>query len=159
VVVDQYKFDYTHFSRPDEPLAIGKARAYKKFAEMLLHPHLRGIENAVFLADSLTRCSGDEFLERIRERFNLPGQTPTFRHLAEVPSEKEEYHCLQVCDLFLGCVLNNLVPPGNTFKVDIRKHLCSRVGVDSFLLSSWRGVALREARKATTRFNVWYWTR
>jgi len=157
VVVDQYDFDHAVFKRSDEPNAIAKARAYKKFAEMLLAPNLRNVTNAVFLADELTRCHGDEFLERIRDRFNPPGRPPTFRHLEEVCSDIEEYQCLQVCDLLLGCVLNNLKPTGNQFKNGIREHLCARLGVTNFLLSTWRTVGREEAAQPTTKFNVWYW--
>ena len=157
VVVDQHRFDYRRFARPDEPTAIAQARAYKKFAEML-HPHLRQITNAVFLADKLTRCDGDQFLERIRDRFNPPGKQPTFRHLAEVSSAIEEYQCLQVCDLLLGCVLNNLKPPGNRCKKEIREYLCSRLEVRNFLLTTWKNVPLRDAVLPTTKFNVWFWS-
>ena len=158
VVVDQHGFNYRGFARPDEPLAIAQARAYKKFAEMLLHPYVQGVTDAVLLADNLTRCNGDEFLERMRERFNAPGRRPTFRHLAEMSSEIEEHQCLQVCDLLLGCVLNNLKPPANRYKNKIRQYLCSRLDVPNLLLSTWRNVPLREARKPTTKFNVWYWS-
>lgn len=158
VVVDQHGFDYDRFRRPDESLELARARAYKKFAEMLLAPHVAGVHNAVLLADNLKRCDGDRFLERIRERFNPPGQVPTFRHLAEVPSDVEEYQCLQICDLLLGCVLNNLKPPGNRFKQEIRSYLCERLNVSSFLRSSWQDVPLSEARDPTTKFNVWYWS-
>lgn len=157
VVVDQDGFDYRRFVQPHESASLGKARAYKKFAEMLLHPNLDGISNAVFLADKLTRCNGDEFLERMRQRFNPPGEIPTFRHLAEVPSSVQEYQCLQVCDLLLGCVLNNLKPPGNKFKIEIRQYLCSKLGVPNLLPSTWKDVPIAETRKRTTKFNVWYW--
>ncbi len=158
VIVDQRRFDYSKFARSDETVAIGHARAYKKFAEMLLAPHVAGVTNAVFLADALTRCNGDEFLERIRERFNREGRVATFRHLAEVPSDVEEYQCLQVCDLLLGCVLNNLKPTTNQFKNAIRTYLCSRINAPNFLLSSWKDVPLAEASETTTKFNVWYWS-
>ena len=158
VVVDQHGFDYSKFAQPHESLVIAQARAYKKFAEMLLDKNLDGIENAVFLADKLTRCNGDEFLERIRERFNPPGRAPTFRHLDEVSSSIEEYQSLQVCDLLVGCVLNNLKPTTNRFKNDIRMHLCSRLGVPNFLLSTWKDVPLAAARKPSTKFNVWFWS-
>jgi len=157
VVVDQCGFDYSGFARPDEPIAIAQARAYKKFAEMLLHANVKNITNAVFLADKLTRCRGDDFLEQIRKRFNPTGVVPTFRHLAEVDSEIEEYQCLQVCDLLVGCVLNNLKPTGNRFKNDIRQYLCSRLDVGNFLLTTWKDVPLVTAQDPTTKFNVWYW--
>ena len=157
VVVDQHGFDYSTFGSASEPLSLKRARAYKKFAEMLLHPHLSQIQNAVFLADQLTRCDGDEFLERIRERFNPAGAKTTFRHLAEVSSALEQYQCLQVCDLLLGCVLNNLKPTKKTPKNEIRKYLCNRLNVPSFLSSAWESVSLAEAKKCSTKFSVWHW--
>lgn len=158
VVVDQHRFNYSGFARPDESPSIAQARAYKKFAEMLLHPNVENVSNAVFLADDLKRCDGDEFLERIRERFNPQGRPPTFRHIAEIASEIEEYQCVQICDLLLGCVLNNIKPPANRFKNEIREYLCARLGVPNFLLSTWKDVPLAEARNPTTKFNVWYWS-
>lgn len=110
VVVDQHGFDYSRFGRSDEPLSLKQARAYKKFAEMLLNPHRSYLENAVFLADHMSRCRGDLFLESLRACFNANAQRPVFRHLEEVRSNREQYQCLQVCDLLLGCVLNNLKP-------------------------------------------------
>ena len=102
-VVDQHGFDYSGFGRSEEePKAIKQARAYKKFAEMLLAPNVEDISDAVLLADALTRCSGDEFLERICDRFNPPGGKRTFRHCAEVDSKQDQYQLVQVCDLLLG---------------------------------------------------------
>ena len=51
VVVDQYRFDYSRFARADESRAIAQARAYKKFAEMLLNHSVKNVTNAVFLAE------------------------------------------------------------------------------------------------------------
>ncbi len=158
VVVEQHGFDYSIFGRAHEPLALKEARAYKKFSEMLLSPHLSETENAVFLADKMKRCRGDEFIDRLRERFNRPGGKTTFRHLAEVPSRLEEHQCLQVCDLLLGCVLNNLKPTRTRAKNEIREHLCNRLGVPNFLFTTWKDASLTEARKPGTKFNVWYWS-
>lgn len=158
VVVDQYGFDYSRFGRVDETLALKKARAYKKFAEMLLTPNVSRLTDAVFIADNLTRCRGDEFLERIAQCFNVRGRKKTFRHLTEVPSKLNQYQCLQVCDLLLGCVLNNLKPTQKATKNDVRSYLCNKLRVESFLLSEWAHVGRAEASKHTTKFNVWYWS-
>ena len=158
VVVDQHGFDYSYFGRSDEPAALKQARAYKKFAEMLLAPNVANLKNAVLLVDAMTRCRGDEFLERMHERFNLRGGGCTFRHLAEVSSSLEQYQCLQVCDLLLGCVLNNLKPTRNRYKNAIREYLCKQLGVPSFLLGAWKDVSLAEVRRPETKFNVWYWS-
>jgi hypothetical protein len=158
VVVQQCGFDYSWFGHAGEPVALKRARAYKKFAEMLLHPHVSQFENAVLLADRLTRCRGDEFLERIRDRFNLPGGKKTFRHLDEVSSALDQYQCLQVCDLLLGCVLNNLKPTIKPTKNELRQYLCSSLGVRDFLLTTWQDVSLATARDPKTKMNVWYWS-
>ena len=158
VVVEQHGFDYSAFGRPDEELALKRARAYKKFAEMLLAPHVVDLKNAVLLADNLKRCRGDEFLERISERFNPPGKSPTFRHLREVSSKLEQYQCLQVCDLLLGCVLNNLKPTRKVTKNEIRGYLCRKLKVPNFLLTTWKDIALAEAEDPSTKFNVWHWS-
>lgn len=155
-VVEQERFDYSRFGRPDETESIKKARAYKKFAEMLLNPYVASVRDAVFLADELKRCPGDEFLERLRERFNPPHEQPTFRHMEEVSSSRQEYQCLQICDLLLGCVLNNLVPPKNQYKIDIRKHVCERIGVRSFLPTNWK-MDLAEVLRTNPKIHVWYW--
>ncbi len=157
VVVDQHGFDFSAFGRRDESLAIKQARAYKKFAEMLLAPHVETLRDAVFLADAMTRCRGDEFLERMRERFNPVGGKRTFRHLAEVRSELEEHQRLQVCDLLLGCVLNNLKPTEKQCKNRIREYLCEQLAIPNFLLTTWRDIPLAEAQKTSAKFNVWYW--
>ena len=97
---------------------------------MLLDQFVEHVRDGVFLADSMSRCPGDEFLERIRERFNPENGKRTFRHLEEVSSKRLEYQCLQVCDLLLGCVLNNHCPPPNSYKKEIRTHLCRRLGAE-----------------------------
>ena len=156
-IVEQHRFDYTRFGRPDEALALKRARAYKKFAEMLLHPFVAELTDAVLLADDLKRCRGDEFLERLQERFNPPDGPRTFRHLEEVSSAQREYQCLQVCDLLLGCVLNNLVPSANQYKVRIREYLCGALDVPNFLLSTWSRIQLDDVRRDKPKFHVWYW--
>ncbi|MCK4660390.1 MAG: hypothetical protein KAV82_12780 [Phycisphaerae bacterium] len=158
VVVDQHGFNYSGFGRADEPLALKQARAYKKFAEMLLAKHVSRIENAVFLADAMTRCWGDEFLEKMRECFNPSGGKKTFRHLAEVSSALEQYQCLQVCDLLLGCVLNNLKPARKEPKNQIRRYLCKCLDVPNLLLTTWKDIPLAIAKNPSTKFNVWYWS-
>ena len=157
-VVEQRALDYSQFGRIDEPDAIKRARAYKKFAEMLLHPFVEDVRDGVFLADRMTRCDGDDFLERIQERFNPDEGKRAFRHLEEVASHRVEYQCLQVCDLLLGCVLNNHCPPGNRYKTEIREHLCGRLQKPSLLLSSWKGVPWHDVKAASTKFHVWHWT-
>ena len=158
VVVDQHGFDYSGFGSQSDPQALKKARAYKKFAEMLLAPNVEAVHDGVFLADQLTRCNGDEFLERIRECFNRPGARRTFRRCAEVDSSLVEYQCVQVCDLLLGCVLNNLKPTKKTTKNEIRKYLCRKLEVPNFLYTTWKDVSVAHVKGECPKFNVWYWS-
>ena len=61
VVVDQYGFDYSRFGRIDETLALKKARAYKKFAEMLLEPNVSLLTDAVSSRVSSPGAVGTSF--------------------------------------------------------------------------------------------------
>ena len=61
IVVDtKTQFDLNRFGRKYESDAIKWARAYKKFAELLLSHNCAGVENAVLLTDRLTRTKGDQ---------------------------------------------------------------------------------------------------
>jgi hypothetical protein len=124
---------------------------------MLLHPFVAGLNDAVLIADDLKRCRGDAFLEMIVQRFNPEGAEPTFRHVTQVSSSLRQYQCLQVCDLLLGCVLNNLAPPGNQYKIDIRTYLCEKLDVSNFLRTTWRDIRLDDVIASCPSFHVWYW--
>ena len=68
IVIDQRdknSYDLDYFGKPGEPKIIKEARAYKKFAELLLKSNVSNISNAVLLTDRLTRCKGDIFPELI----------------------------------------------------------------------------------------------
>lgn len=164
IVVKSDFLDLSYFGRPYETVEIKKARAYKKFAELLIAHNTENTFNAVLLTDRLTRCNGDEFIERMKECFSMPGvmysinQTvPTLKHIAEVESSLEQYHVIQVCDLLTGCVLNNLVPTVNQYKNSIRLHLVGKLGVKNLLPESWSSYSKTFAQAFLPKFNVWYW--
>ena len=121
VIVPLAQFDLRYFGKPYEPEKIRRARAYKKFAEMLIEYNTPEVTGAILFADNLTRCKGalghgDEFVEIMKERFqrtiydhDLSVTAPKLRHIQEVSSEDNEYALLQVCDVLLGATLNGIL--------------------------------------------------
>lgn len=165
IAVEQAKVDPSRFGKPHETDNIKKARAYKKFAELLIGHNTEHLQGGVLLADSMTRCHGDEFLERMRDVFAVPNSghsigkaSPTLRHIAEADSAAEHYQVLQVCDLLLGCVLNNLFPTANEWKNRLREHLVARLGVGSLLPHDWQHYSKACVETYWPKFNAWYWT-
>jgi hypothetical protein len=165
IAIEQAKVDPSRFGRPHETDNIKKARAYKKFAELLIGHNAEHLQGGVLLADRMTRCHGDEFLERMREVFAVPNSghsigkaSPTLRHIAEADSAAGHYQVLQVCDLLLGCVLNNLFPTVNAWKNRLREHLVARLKVGSLLPHDWKHYSKAYVETYWPKFNVWYWT-
>lgn len=74
VVVDWSIWDGSYFGTPFEPAALQKRRAYKKWAEMLLHPELkdpqggRPITRAKLYLDRLRIMYGYDVLAHLRAR-------------------------------------------------------------------------------------------
>jgi len=162
IKTDPSYFSLDYFGRPDEPEEIKKARAYKKFAELLIAKNARNLSNAVLLADKLTRCRKDRFVELMKDLFSSPGMNyckdkdqPILGHIAETPSHLEQFQVLQICDLLTGCILNNLIPTKNKYKNMIRKFLIRKLQVRNLLKETWEA---REAVKHISRkFRIWYW--
>lgn len=164
IVIEESLVELDFFGRRNEPEELKKARAYKKFAELLLGYNVRDIKNGVLLVDQLKRCRGDRFIEVMKEAFCVPGQNhsigcsiPTLREILSVPSSLEQYQVLQVCDLMLGCVLNNLKPTKNNFKNDIRRYLIKKIGVSGLDKKFWGQFSKKHVELYFPKFNVWYW--
>ena len=166
VVIDQREshFDLSYFGRRDESIAIKKARAYKKFAELLIAHNTTNVSNGVLLTDRLTRCSGDEFREVMKREFSTPGSgysagksVPILRAIEEVDTALEQYQVGQVCDLLSGCVLNNLCPTSNKYKNMIREYLSEQLGVPSLLKAYWGQYGKLDVERYHPKFNIWYW--
>ncbi len=66
IVIEQALVDLNRFGKRKEREKIKKARLYKKFAELLISHNTENVYNAVLLADKLTRCNGDEFVELMK---------------------------------------------------------------------------------------------
>lgn len=163
IVIKQDIFDLNRFGAPYEADKIKKARAYKKFAELLICHNTENVHGGILLTDELTRCSRDLFIEKMKELFCTPKvaysenkKIPTLTRIEEVHSHLEQYQVLQVCDLLMGCILNNLVPTKNKFKNLIREYLIKKLGVRNLLPESWSKYSKRLVEEYYPKFNIWY---
>ena len=96
VVIPLAQFDLDYYGKSYEADKIKRARAYKKFAEMLIEYNTPELTDGVLFADNLTRCKGgalgygDEFIEVMKQRFQYSpdGASPSkLRHIQEVNSD------------------------------------------------------------------------
>jgi len=164
VVIDQSIMDLNYFGQKHEDNKIKMARAYKKFAELLISHNTDNIYNGVLLTDELKRCQGDKFIEIMKQDFCLPDgkycdklNKPTFKHIADVHSHIEEYQVGQINDIMIGCVLNNLLPGKNKYKNKLREYLIKKMDVASLLPSYWNQYSKKYVEEYYPKFNVWYW--
>lgn len=151
IVVDLQDFDYNGFGKLNEPLAIKKARAYKKFAELLLAGNTRNIREAVLLCDNLTHCRGDLFIEKMKDVF-CPY---TFRDIREIDSGRHETQVNQVNDVLLGSVLNDISDSTHPLKSSLRKYVVKSTGVPSLKLEYWSRLHKVKADELHPKIQVW----
>lgn len=158
------RFDLNFFGRPFEGNAIRWARAYKKFAELLLSRNCANIDNGVLLTDRLTRTKGDLFLELMRENFSQAGVNfsvgkaqPTFRHVQEVDTALPAYQVGQIGDILTGVILNGLKPTANQYKTRLRNHVMRVLSLPSLGPSYWESLTKWRAEALHPKFGVWYW--
>lgn len=163
IVINQDKFDLNRFGKIYEPDKIKRARAYKKFAELLICHNTENVQGGILLTDELTRCSKDLFIEKMKELFCTSGSNysekkkiPTLTRIEEISSHLEQYQVIQVCDLLIGCVLNNLLPTKNKFKNLIREYLAKKLGVKNLLPESWSKYSKTLVEEYYPKFNIWY---
>ena len=109
VVIPLAQFDLDYYGKSYEADKIKRARAYKKFAEMLIEYNTPELTDGVLFADNLTRCKGgalrygDEFIEVMKQRFQYSpdGASPSkLRHIQEVNSDDDDYalcRCAMCC--------------------------------------------------------------
>lgn len=187
VIIPQSQFDLKYWGKSYEPEKIKRARAYKKFAEMLIEYNTPGVTDAVLFADDLSRCkgslisSGDEFLEAMRQRFQyviyderLQGEGRKIRNISEVGSDHDNYALLQVCDVLLGATLNGVLKlmkgPGMVYKNETTQEMGQILGLPSFDKSYWQPLVelyAREYRNGITmdqyliathhKYRLWFW--
>lgn len=164
VAIEEATLDLDRFGSPSEPRRIKRARAYKKFAELLIAHNTHDLTNGVLLTDRMTRCRGDEFVERMKDAFCRAGygwsagKVPSrFRHIEEVASHLQENQCLQLCDLLTGCVINRLVPIKNTYKNEIAEYVFRRVGIHDVPMPHWWHVSKAACERKYAKFYLWGW--
>lgn len=166
VVIDQGILNLGYFGQKHEKDSIKMARAYKKFAELLLAHSTDHIYNGVLLTDELTRCKGDEFILLMQNDFCSPSghycdvpNKPTLKHISDIKSHLENYHINQINDILIGCVLNNLVPTAKEFKNNLRLHLIKKLEVNDLLKTShpWTHYSKTHVETYTPKFSIWYW--
>lgn len=157
-------FTWDYFGNPSEPPPLKRARAYNKFAERLLRFNIGSIKNAVLLADSLTRVPGDNFAEFLALSFGSSMRADSWtlepgelRHVQEVNTRLEQYQVGQVCDILLGAVLGDLVPPRNANKLALIDHVKLSVGVPSFGPTFWARFPKYVLDVTFPKFQVWHW--
>ena len=165
VVIDQSLLTLDRFGTPSDPDVLKMARAYKRFCELLISSNTRSLVNGVLLCDRLTRCSGDRFIEVMKEAFSVPNHAlslgkgqPTLREIKEVDSHLDHYQVLQLCDLLTGCVLNSLVPGQNRWKATAKKCVQDVLKFPSFERSYWTSMSKGVADTKHPKFGIWYWT-
>ena len=157
-------FSWSLFGGSGASPAVVKARAYGKFTELLLRPNLAGIENAVLLADSLPPMAGDDFVAHISACFGpAPSPdasatgNPQIRHVRRVDTSLRQYQLGQLCDVLLGPVLGELVPPQNPNKRELIQYLKQRINIPAFQPQYWLESAAAERRRRHPKFQIRHW--
>lgn len=164
VVVDMSNLNLNKFGSSNEDNKIKKARAYKKFAEMLISYNSSGVRKGVLLTDRKPHCDGDKFIARMREKFcfsntvNSDGDTvPLLKYINEIDSKLEQYQVMQLNDILLGCIINNIYPSSNSWKNNLRTYLVSSLKVPNLLKSFWNLYTKTALEKMFPKYNIWYW--
>jgi len=168
VVVDWSIWDGSYFGDAFEAEALKKRRAYKKWAEMLLHPELKDpttgvpIYHARLFLDRLNILHGYDVLPHLQERFsaNYKGQSPYIDTFDYVDSWRDAHQCLQLCDLLTGCVHQTLTPAGSVHKIAVRDYLADELkkfGVSRLAPEFWKGYAPNTLTRHLPKFSAWFW--
>lgn len=164
IVIDQTIMDLNFFGKKSEDNKIKMARAYKKFAELLLSHNTENIYNGVLLTDELNRCNGDRFIEIMKQDFCVVDgkhcndkNKPTLKEITDIKSHLEEYHVNQINDILIGSILNNLKPTIKNYKNNVRMYLIKNLGVKNLLPESWNRYSKTFTEEYYPKYNIWYW--
>lgn len=164
IVIETIKLNLKGFGKYNEQNKIKWARAYKKFAEMLIRYNSLKIFDGVLLTDGLTRCDGDFFIEKMREEFCFGDKMnkngfigSTLKSISDVRSDVESYQVMQLNDILLGCILNNLIPTTNKWKNRLRNYLIKAINVPNLLEEFWSKFPKYTLEENYAKYNIWYW--
>ncbi|MFA5003855.1 MAG: DUF3800 domain-containing protein [Candidatus Saccharimonadales bacterium] len=151
IVIDLQGFNYDGFGKFNEPLAIKQARAYKKFAELLIKGNTKYIQNGVLLCDGLTHCKGDLFIEKMKELF-CPSP---FKDIREVDSHLHEVQLMQINDILLGSILNELAASTHKQKSELKNHIKKVLKIPSLDIKYWDSMKRGKADELHPKYQVW----
>ncbi|HEX2049243.1 MAG TPA: DUF3800 domain-containing protein [Actinomycetota bacterium] len=168
IVIDWSIWDGSHFGTPFEPSALKKRRAYKKWAEMLLHPELKeplyggSIRGAQLYLDRLRILYGYDVIDHLKDRFtrNYEGASPYIATFQHTESWKDANQCLQLCDLLTGCMYQVLNPAKSSVKQETWRYLGDLLrsqGVERLDPGFWRQYESGSVRKHFPKFSAWFW--
>ena len=168
IVIDWSKYNGRYFGDPFEPDALKRRRAYKKWAEMLLHPELKDppdgsvIRGAKLYLDRLRILYGYDIIDHLRERFtrNYEGTSPYISEFQHTDSWKDANQCLQLCDLLTGSMYQKLNPAKSAEKQATVRYLeesLRSVGVERLDAGFWRQYSSSSLRRHFPKFSAWFW--
>lgn len=168
IVIDWRTWDGKHFGDAFEPDALKKRRAYKKWAEMLLRPELKGeagrpaIANASFYLDKLRIMYGYDVVEHLRSCFtrDYEGRNPYVADFQHTDSWKDANQCLQLCDLLTGCLYQELNPSRKDVKLATRDYLAQAIrafGVARLAPGFWRQFEPSTMHRHLEKYSAWFW--
>ena len=168
IVIDWTTWDGSYFGDPFEPDALKRRRAYKKWAEMLLHPELKGangrqpILNALFYLDRLRILYGYDVVSHLKARFteNYEGSNPYIADFQHTDSWKDANQCLQLCDLLTGCLYQQLNPSTKTVKLAVRDYLAESLqpfGVKRMAPEFWKQYHPSTMTQFLEKYSAWFW--
>lgn len=168
IVIDWSIWKGKYFGHAHEPEALLKRRAYKKWAEMLLHPELksptggRQIIHANLYLDRLLITYGYDVIEWLKDRFtdNYRGTSPYIDEFQHTDSRKDANQCLQLCDLLCGSIFQALVPSTKREKLETRDYLLAALepfGVKGLDKRFWGGYHRSSINSLFPKFSEWYW--
>lgn len=168
IVIDWSMWDGSHFGDPFEPDALKRRRAYKKWAEMLLHPELKQpalgspIYHAELYLDRLKIMYGYDVIDHLEDRFtrNYQGLSPHVQKFQHTDSWRDANQCLQLCDVLTGGMYQVLVPSRKTAKLQVRDYLAASlqsVGVKEMRPGYWRQFAPVTLSKHFPKYSAWFW--
>ena len=107
--------------------------------------------------------AGDDFVAHISDRFGPSPSpdasatgNPPIRHVRRVDTSLRQYQLGQLCDVLLGPVLGELVPPQNPNKRELIQYLKQRINIPAFQPRYWLESAA-ELRRRHPKFQVWHW--
>lgn len=157
-------FDWSFFGDPVADMALVRAKAYKKFSEILLKDNVRYIRGATLCVDRMSRCRGDRFVEIMTNEFGTPdvgyseGSTiPVFKMIRAVNTAEQRFQVGQIADLLTGCILNELMDFRYQRKRDLREYVLNALGLRTLLPEYWTQLSKKTADLLHPKYQVFYW--